>query len=91
MRRRASLIRTSYMTGTPGTLIAPHHEASHIIEARVVIKGTVRLDLGCPRKCVFDFRRITEFFEKYTEFRGISRNFAVFFAVKFAGIPYVFA
>jgi hypothetical protein len=43
--------------------------------------------LGCPRKCVFDFRRNTEFFKKHTEFRGIPRNSAVFFALKFAGIP----
>jgi hypothetical protein len=34
--------------------------------------------LGCPRKCVFDFRRNTEFFEKHTEFRGIPRNSAKF-------------
>jgi len=35
-------------------------------------------ELGCPRKCFFYFRRNTEFFEKHTEFRGISRNSAVF-------------
>jgi hypothetical protein len=44
------------------------------------------LQLGCPRKCVFDFRRNTEFFEKHTEFRGIPRNSAVFYAVKLPGI-----
>ena len=43
--------------------------------------------LGCPRKCVFDIRGNTEFFEKHTEFRGIPRNSAVFFAVKSTGIP----
>jgi hypothetical protein len=43
--------------------------------------------LGCPRKCVFDFRWNTEFFEKHTEFREIPRNSAVFFAVKLPGIP----
>ncbi len=37
--------------------------------------NTVML-LGCPRKCVFDFRRNTEFFEKHTEFRGIPSVFA---------------
>ncbi len=47
--------------------------------------------LGCPRKCVFDFRRNTEFFEKHTEFRKIPRNSAVFFAVKLPGIPRNFA
>jgi hypothetical protein len=41
-----------------------------------------RWQLGCPRKCVFDFRRNTEFFGKHTEFREIPRNSAVFFAVK---------
>jgi hypothetical protein len=51
--------------------------------------GTTQ-QLGCPRKCVFDFRRNTEFVEKHTEFRGIPRNSAVFFAVncpEFRGIP----
>ncbi len=42
-----------------------------------VIK-TKEMQLGCPRKCVFDFRRNTEFFQKHTEFRGIPRNSAKF-------------
>jgi hypothetical protein len=37
---------------------------------RTVLLSAV-LRLGCPRKCAFDFRRNTEFFEKLTEFRGI--------------------
>ena len=44
-------------------------------------------ELGCPRKCVFDFRRNTEFFEKHMEFREIPQNSAVFLAVKLPGIP----
>ncbi len=50
-------------------------------------QNIIGIKVGCPRKCVFNFRRNTEFFEKYTEFRGISQNSAVFFAVKFPGIP----
>ncbi len=47
----------------------------------------IDMQVGCPRKWVFDFRRNTEFLEKHTEFREIPRNSAVFLAVKLNGIP----
>ncbi len=55
------------------------------------IDNIVRQWAGCPRKWFLDFRRKTEFFIKYMEFRGIPRNFAEFrgiFTVKIGGMSW---
>jgi hypothetical protein len=60
--------------------IEPHHYTGLLPSAQHPgsLLQAAWMQLGCPRKCFFNFRRNTEFFEKPTEFREIPRNSAAF-------------